>query len=65
MIIPGRSHVAKLLVEHYHDRVKHQGRVLTESAIRNAGYWIVGVRKAYQQHPTQVCHMQQASWEGN
>ncbi len=45
LIIPGRSHVAKLLVEHYHDRVKHQGRVLTESAIRNAGYWIVGVRK--------------------
>ncbi len=45
LIIPGHSHVAKLLVEHYHDRVKHQGRVLTESAIRNAGYWIVGVRK--------------------
>ncbi|KAK3506465.1 hypothetical protein QTP70_000933 [Hemibagrus guttatus] len=45
LIIPGRSHAAKLLVEHYHDRVKHQGRVFTESAIRNAGYWIVGVKK--------------------
>ncbi|KAK3507778.1 hypothetical protein QTP70_000334 [Hemibagrus guttatus] len=39
------SHAAKLLVEHYHDRVKHQGRVFTESAIHNAGYWIVGVKK--------------------
>lgn len=45
LIVPGRSHAAKLLVEYYHDRVKHQGRVFTESAIRNAGYWIIGVRK--------------------
>ncbi|KAK3542225.1 hypothetical protein QTP86_018786, partial [Hemibagrus guttatus] len=44
LIIPGRSHAAKLLVEHYH-RVKHQGRVFTESTICNAGYWIVGVKK--------------------
>ncbi|CAM4658376.1 unnamed protein product [Leuciscus chuanchicus] len=45
LIVPGRSHAAKLLVEYYHDRVKHQGRVFTDSAIRNAGYWIVDVRK--------------------
>ncbi|KAL1258963.1 hypothetical protein QQF64_009540 [Cirrhinus molitorella] len=45
LIIPGRSHVARLLLKHYHDRVKHQGRIFTESAVRNAGYWIVGVRK--------------------
>ncbi|KAL0186268.1 hypothetical protein M9458_017938, partial [Cirrhinus mrigala] len=45
LIIPGRSHVARLLVEHYHDRVKRQGRMFTESAIRNVGYWIVGVKK--------------------
>ena len=45
VIVPGCSHAAKLLVEHYHDRVKHQGRVFTEAAVRTAGYWIVGVRK--------------------
>lgn len=44
-VIPGYSHVAKLLVEHYHDRVKHQGRVFTEAAVCTAGYWIVGVRR--------------------
>lgn len=27
VIVPGHSHAAKLLVEHYHDRVKHQGCV--------------------------------------
>lgn len=45
LIIPSRSHVARLLVEHYHDRIKHQGCTFTKSAIRNAGYWIMGVKK--------------------
>ena len=45
VIVPGRSHAAKLLVNHYHERVKHQGRVFTEAAVRTAGYWIVSGRK--------------------
>ncbi|KAI4871708.1 hypothetical protein NFI96_005782 [Prochilodus magdalenae] len=45
VIIPGSSHVAKLLVEHFHSRVRHQGRIITEAAVRSAGYWIVGVRR--------------------
>ncbi|XP_026005436.1 uncharacterized protein LOC113010547 [Astatotilapia calliptera] len=45
LIIPGRSHIATLLVNYYHERVHHQGRVFTEGAIRTAGIWIVGAKK--------------------
>lgn len=41
VIIPKNSHVAKLLVAHYHMQVEHQGRHFTEGAIRAAGLWIV------------------------
>lgn len=33
---------ATLLVSHYHETVKHQGRHLTEGAIHAAGFWLVG-----------------------
>ena len=45
LIIPRKSHIAKLLVAHFHNEVKHQGRIFTEAAIRTAGYWIVGCRR--------------------
>lgn len=45
LIIPGRSHVATLVVRHYHDKVKHQGRVFTEGSVRTAGFWIIGAKK--------------------
>ncbi|XP_058881751.1 uncharacterized protein LOC131737334 [Acipenser ruthenus] len=45
LIIPGRSHVATLLTNYYHERVKHQGRVFTEGAIRTGGIWIVGAKR--------------------
>lgn len=45
LVIPGRSHVATLLLRHYHERVKHQGCDFTEGAIRSAGNWIVGARR--------------------
>lgn len=45
IIIPKGHHVATLLVRHFHQRVFHQGRKLTEGAIRTAGYWIVGARR--------------------
>jgi len=32
IIIPGRHHLATLLVSHYHEAVKHQGRHLTKGA---------------------------------
>lgn len=45
ILIPRQSPISTLLVRHYHARVKHQGRVLTQGAIVEAGYHIVGCRK--------------------
>ncbi|XP_061412837.1 uncharacterized protein LOC133345833 [Lethenteron reissneri] len=45
LIIPSQSHIAILLVRHYHEKVKHQGRHFTEGAIRSAGQWIVAAKR--------------------
>ncbi|XP_073714092.1 uncharacterized protein [Misgurnus anguillicaudatus] len=45
VIIPGKHHVATLLVRHYHQAVKHQGRHFTEGAIRAAGYWLTSAKR--------------------
>ncbi|XP_061908363.1 uncharacterized protein LOC133653277 isoform X1 [Entelurus aequoreus] len=45
IIIPAHNQIGKLLVRHYHQKVKHQGRVFTEGSIRTAGYWIVGAKR--------------------
>ncbi|XP_061190615.1 uncharacterized protein LOC133198553 [Saccostrea echinata] len=46
LIIPGRHHIATLLVRHYHENIKqHQGRHFTEGAIRAAGLWITGAKR--------------------
>ena len=45
IIIPARHHLATLLVYHHHQEVKHQGRHLTEGAIRAAGFWLVGAKR--------------------
>eukprot|EP00105_Crassostrea_gigas_P011500 XP_011427190.1 PREDICTED: uncharacterized protein LOC105328120 [Crassostrea gigas] len=44
-IIPGSHHIATLLVRHHHDLLKHQGRHLTEGAVRSAGLWITGGKR--------------------
>ena len=45
VIIPKESHLAFLLIRHYHGTVHHQGRVITEGAIRTAGFWILGGKR--------------------
>ena len=45
LVIPGRHHVASLLVQHHHVESQHQGRHFTEGALRSAGYWIVGAKR--------------------
>ena len=45
IIIPGKHHIATLIVRHYHEAIYHQGRHLTEGAIRSAGYWITGGKR--------------------
>ncbi len=44
IIVSGQHHLATLFVSHYHEAVKHQGRHLTEGAIRMAGFWLVGAK---------------------
>lgn len=45
LIIPSTSNIAMLIVTHYHEQVAHQGRHITEGAIRGAGYWIIGGKR--------------------
>ncbi|XP_062573639.1 uncharacterized protein LOC134235517 [Saccostrea cucullata] len=45
IIVPSRHHVAKLIVEYYHRRSRHQGRHITGGAVRSAGFWIVGSKR--------------------
>ena len=40
------GHIAKLLIEHCHRRVQHQGRIFTEGAVRSVGNWIMGARRS-------------------
>ena len=46
IVIPGKHHVAQLLIRHFHESVEHQGRHLTAGAIRSAGYWLTGGKRA-------------------
>ncbi|KAI4894290.1 hypothetical protein NFI96_004725 [Prochilodus magdalenae] len=50
LIISGHSYVGSLLIDYYHKRVKHQGRVFTEGAIRSDGIWIVGAKRCIARH---------------
>ena len=46
ILLPGKHHVAVLLIRHHHERVEHQGRHFTEGAVRSSGLWIVGAKRA-------------------
>ena len=41
VIIPKDSHIAELIIHHYHQRLHHQGRNSTLNEIRSHGYWII------------------------
>ena len=42
MILPKDSHVTDLIVKHYHEPTKHQGKGMTLNEIRSHGYWVIG-----------------------
>lgn len=46
ILLPSKHHVTQLIVRHFHSQVRHQGRHFTEGAIRAAGFWIVGGKRA-------------------
>lgn len=45
ILVPKQHHVSTLLVRHFHESVKHQGRHLTEGGIRSHGFWIIGAKR--------------------
>lgn len=45
IIVPGKSWIATLLVRHFHEQIKHQGRHFTAGKIRCAGFWIIGAKR--------------------
>ncbi|XP_071830327.1 uncharacterized protein [Apostichopus japonicus] len=44
VIVPP-GHVSTIIIRHYHESVAHQGRHITEGAIRAAGFWVVGGKR--------------------
>ena len=45
-ILPKTSHISMLLIDHYHQRVEHQGRGITMNELRSNGIWILGCSQA-------------------
>lgn len=46
IIIPRKSNITNLLICHFHERIRHQGRGMTSNEIRANGYWIIGCSSA-------------------
>ena len=44
-ILPKKHHLSSLVIHHYHDKIRHQGRLITLGAIRAAGFWIIGASR--------------------
>lgn len=62
VIIPNKHHIATLIVRHHHQKVKHQGRHLTEGAIRASGLWLVGGKRLISSIIHKCVHLQEALW---
>lgn len=45
VLLSSSDYISTLLARYYHDLCNHQGRHITEGAIRNAGYLIVGAKR--------------------
>ncbi|XP_021370654.1 uncharacterized protein LOC110461499 [Mizuhopecten yessoensis] len=45
IIVPKRRPIAKLIIRHFHESVLHQGRHITEGAVRAAGFWNIGGKR--------------------
>ncbi|XP_062846427.1 uncharacterized protein LOC134325915 isoform X2 [Trichomycterus rosablanca] len=49
-VIPKGHHITSLIIAHYHEKVKHQGKGFTINEIRSNGYWITGLNRAVASH---------------
>ena len=50
IILPKKGHVTNLILCHFHQLTKHQGRGITQNEIRSSGYWIVGGSSVVSNH---------------
>ena len=48
ILLPKGSYVSMLIARHYHEKVQHQGRGITQNELRQNGYWILGCSKLVQ-----------------
>lgn len=49
-ILPKNSHVTRLLIKHFHERIHHQGRGMTMNELRANGWWILGCSSLVSSH---------------
>ena len=42
IILPRKHHITQIIIRHFHERTKHQGRRMTINEIRANGFWIIG-----------------------
>ncbi|XP_077986158.1 uncharacterized protein LOC144440647 [Glandiceps talaboti] len=43
IVLPKNNHISRLIIEHVHQEVQHQGRQITLAATRAKGYWVIGL----------------------
>ena len=41
IILPKRSHISKLIIRYFHEKINHQGKGMTLNEIRSNGFWII------------------------
>ena len=41
IILPKRSHISKLIIRYFHEKINHQGKGMTLNEIRSYGFWII------------------------
>ncbi|KAL3989127.1 hypothetical protein ACER0C_013445 [Sarotherodon galilaeus] len=46
VILPSKTHISRLLIEHFHQKVHHQGRGMTTNELRSNGIWLLGCSHA-------------------
>ena len=42
IVLPQRSHITSLIIDHFHKEVNHMGRGATHSNVRQNGFWVIG-----------------------
>lgn len=64
IILPGKSHLT-VFTRHIHELVHHQGRLITEGALRNHGYWVTGSKRVVSSliHKCIVCRKLRGNFE--